>query len=166
MPLADWPVAKAVPRLAKKCWLLSPQPRKTGVPAECAGTRVAFPPPLVIRRGGTGEERRAFRLRRQIPLFGNWLSGPSDSSARRRSARSSFRIDSRRHSKTVCFAVLLVFAATKFAFHLYVGAFLQGCREIGQLSERNATAPFGAGFPRAFRVLSRALRGHRESGEG
>ena len=66
----------------------------------------------------------------------------------------------------VLHTVFLVFAATKLAFYLYVGAFLQGCREIGQLAERNAAVPFGVGFRRAFGVLPRALRGHRQCGEG
>src|SRR5258705_8067555 len=37
------------------------------------------------------------------PLLVDQLSGPSNSFSPRRSARSSFRIDSRRHSKTLCF---------------------------------------------------------------
>src|SRR3984957_5536612 len=45
-------------------------------------------------------------------------------------------------------------------------ALLQSGRKFGELPEANAAVPFGPRFPRAFGILPRSFRGHREYDEG
>ncbi len=117
---------------------------------------------LLIRRGLPGEERRGIGLRRQIPLIDNELSGPSDSSAPRRSARSSFRIDSRRHSKTLCFTPSLSYSRLRSSPSTctWVPFFRPAANSPSLPEARQRCHSFAVG------VLPRALRGDQEYGEG
>jgi len=71
----------------------------------------------------------------------------------------SFRIDLTRHSNARCVRpFLLVFAAAKFAFHFEMWSLFEVRGEFAEVSEYDATVPFGPGFPFAQSVLAGSFR--------
>ncbi|MCU1329883.1 MAG: hypothetical protein JWN34_5253 [Bryobacterales bacterium] len=113
------------------------------------------PRELACPRGGAGTRSWKASL---LCLIGLWL----------RASCCAIQFEDRfqpAFGDSVSNAVLLIFAATEFAFHLDVCSLLQSGSKLGELAEGYTAVPFGSRFPRSLRRLPGTLCRHGKRGD-